>query len=138
MATWTTLRSALATKLGTVSALSVVYDHFTSNFSGFPACMFEPSADPEAFATNRDNEHVYAFDIYLIQEMKKQGRSASIGTLAAAVDAVQAALDADFMLGGACEYAEAAANDWGEVELPDGPIKYARILYKCHSIVAAF
>jgi len=134
MSNFASIRAALTTKLQGISQIQAVYDSFTANFSGFPAVMFEPSGDPSVFGSNRDNEHIYSFDLYVIQELTTQGRSTSIGSLSDAVDAVVAALEADPSLSGACMYCETMASSWDEVALPDGPIKYARIIVKCHVV----
>ena len=134
MSNFASLRTAITTKLQGISALQAVYDSFTANFSGFPAAMFEPAADPSVFADNRDNEHIYSFDLFLVQELNTQGRSTSIGTLVTAVDAVVAAFEGDDSLGGACLYSETMASGWDEVTLSDGPVKYAKITIKCHTI----
>lgn len=133
-----TLRTAIKNKLDTVSQLQAVYDYFTSDVSGFPVAMFEPTQDPSKIATNRENEHAYTFDIFILQEIQNIGRDEAIRILGGAVDAVVAAFDADPDLGANATMVEAAPTEWGEDSVGTGLVKWARVTITVYQISTAF
>lgn len=135
---WTSVRTAIKTKLDTLTGsgqlLGMVADEFTTNITSYPACMFEPSADPSAFFTNVENMHVYTYEIVILQETESLtiGRSEAIRKLGNAVDAVVAAFDNYQTLGGACDYTEAVTGEWFTANAGNGVLVGARITLKCH------
>lgn len=133
---WTSIRAAVKTKLESISEIAFVADTFTQELTSFPAAIFEPSQDPSKFATNKDNEHVYTFDIFVIQEIENKGRAEAVRILSAAVDAVVSAFDADLDIGGSCHYAEAMAGEWGTDSMGQGMVKWARLTVKAHVLAA--
>lgn len=125
------LRTAIETKLNTVTELAVVKDIHTGKLSGFPAATFEPSGHENEYYTNADNLRGYAFDIIIHQEMENAGRDTAVGILAASVDAVVTAFDTDYNLGGACDFCLALPSAWGEYTGENGAVKYATLTIIC-------
>jgi hypothetical protein len=129
------LLSAIGSKLNTLTGsgklLQVVYQQHTTDFSGFPAATYEPSGNTSDFYTNTDNLRAYAFDIYIHQEIANAGRANAVNILAAAVDAVIAAFDADYNLGGACDFVLACPSDVQTYVGANGEAMYAKITLVC-------
>jgi len=125
------LRSAINSKLSGITQLQVVYQIHTSDLSGFPAATFEPAGNDSDFYTNTDNLRGYAFDIIVHQEVENAGRGNAVSILAAAVDAIISAFDADYNLGGTCDYSLALPSSFGEYTGAQGAVKYAKLTIKC-------
>ena len=133
---WVTLRTAIKTKLDTLSGLGTISDYFHSNITSYPAVMFEPTDDPSVFFTNTENEHVYTYDIIIIQECESTGtgRQTAIRILGNAIDTVVNAFDSYQTLGGTCEYTEAMTSAWNTANTANGIVVYAKIVLKCHKL----
>ena len=133
---WITLRTAIKTKLDTLTGLGQISDYFHSNITSYPAVMFEPSDDPSGFFTNTENEHVYTYDLFVIQECESTatGRQAAIRILGNAIDTVVNAFDSYQTLGGACEYTEPMVSSWNTANTANGIVVYGRITLKCHKL----
>lgn len=134
---WITLRTAIKTKLDTLTGIGMVSDYFHSNITSYPAVMFEPSSDPSVAFTNTENEHVYVYEIIVIQEFESTGtgRSAAIRILGNAVDTVVTGFDNYQTLGGACEYTEATTAAWDTANTANGMVVFCRITLKCHKLI---
>ena len=139
MPSFTSLRTAIKAKLdtltGTGQPLKQVKDSHDENFTGFPVATFEPSGHENNFYLNTDNQRAYAFDIIVWQEMPSGGRNNAITVLAAAVDAIVSAFDADYSLGGACDFCVPIPSAWGDVVIGNSSFKYAKMSIVCKSEV---
>jgi len=83
------IKTILDTLTGTGQPLSIVYDYPTSDISGFPAVMFNPSSFENEFMSVSENKLGYSFDIFVICETKVAGKQTAFNTiLANAVDKV--------------------------------------------------
>jgi len=129
---WSTLRPAILSILQGIDQFAFVDDKYTLSVTGFPAAMFEPSADPADFSTNQSDLHEYTYTIYLVQEMEKGGRNEAIRILSNSVDAVTYAFLNDDSLGGACLYSRPLPSEWGETTMGEGMVKYAKLTLKCY------
>lgn len=130
------LRTYLLTKLTAISSLQNVDDHHKTITSGFPACTFEPSQNENDYLTNAENIRKYGFQIIVHQEVSSGGTDNAVGVLAAAVDAIITALDADFTLGATCDFAYATPSKWGRYLSGNATILYAEINLVCVSSAA--
>lgn len=133
---WITLRTAIKTKLDTLSGLGMIDDKYHDNITGYPAVMFEPGEDANHFYTNVENEHIYTFELFVVQEMESSsiGRDEAIRILGGAIDTVVNAFDSYQTIGGNCDWSEAAVTDTGESSIGSGMAKWARITLKCHKL----
>lgn len=132
---WTTLRTAIESKLNTLDKLGTVKDYHTDSLDSFPAATFEPSGNSNNFITNTDNFRGYAFDIVIHQEMGNIGQDEALRILAAAVDQVIEAFDQDFQLGGASDFNLPLPSSWGEYTSGSGVVKYAQLTLVCNKEV---
>lgn len=129
----TAISAKLATLTGTGKVLSQVYDYHETAPAGFPAATFEPSSLSNIAYTNTDNLRGHAFDIILYQEFSTMTRSAALGILRRAVDAVVAAFDADASLSGACDYTLPIPGNFGFMEGANGSILWATLTLVCYA-----
>lgn len=94
------LRTAIATKLGTVSKIAKVYRNSPEPeyIEQFPAAVVVPSGNISGYETNVDNERVYGFTVSLVVNLK--GRTLANAELAMEdlVDDVINAFDNDEFL----------------------------------------
>ncbi len=130
------MRTAISSRLTTISGLGMTDNKYHHNFTGFPAVMFEPSSDPNTFYTHNENEHIYTFDLFVVQEMESTstGRAEAIRLLGIAVDAVTDSFDSYQTLGGVCDFTEAIPAEWGTATIGDGMVMFAHLTLKCHKL----
>lgn len=132
---WASLRAAINTKLNTLvgsgQPLAQVKSDHDENFTGFPAVTFEPSNLENVFYTTTENLRSYGFDIIVWQEMEAGGRNNAVTVLINAVDAIIAAFDTDYNLGGACDFAQPMPSSFGTVVIGNASFLYAKIVYVC-------
>jgi hypothetical protein len=129
---WHTIRPQIKAVLDTVTELAFVKASYTQDVTGFPAAMFEASSDSPSFETNREDVHVYAFDIIIIQEMEQLGRDEGERVLGAAVDAVTYAFLNNDTINGTCLWCEPIPSAWTSGAIGEGAVKWARLTLKCH------
>ncbi len=134
MATYTSIRSAISTKLATVTELFEVFDYDHINFDGYPTATFEPFNNEDIFFTDKDNERKYQYRIILHQEMESGGRQNAIDILVEAVDAVITAFDEDPTLGGVVKACDPITTLWGQDTLGDGAMKIVEIQVVCKDL----
>lgn len=140
MASFDSLHQAIVAKLQTLTGsgqlLSQVYAYHETAPAGFPAASVEPSGHANVFFTSADNLRSYTFDIVIQQEFGGAvTREAAVGYLRAAVDAVIAAFDADYNLGGACDYTNPIPSDWGTFTGANGTVLWASMSLVCNAEV---
>jgi len=139
-ASFSTLHTAIKAKLDTLSGsgqpLAVVYGYHEASPSGYPAASVEMSTLGNDFFTTKDNLRAYAFDIFIYQEFSTIGRESAVGILMDVVDAVVAAFDGDFSLGGACDYCKPIPMQSGYAEGADGSILWAQMTLACYAEIS--
>ncbi len=133
---WSTLSSTIKAKLQTISGLGMVSDDYRVDITSYPAVLFQGSNDPSSFITNTENEHVYTFDLFIVQECESTGtgHSAALTIVYNAIDAVVNAFDSYQTLGGACEYTEAMTSVIDEINTSNGLMVFGRVTLKCHKL----
>jgi hypothetical protein len=132
--TWASLRTAIASKLATITQLKGYTNyHAEGGFSGFPFVTFEPSSSDNTMFTNTDNLRGYSWDLYVFQEIENCGRAAAVGYLINAVDAIIAAFDSDPTLSGACHYCIPVPTYFSEIVIGSATMKYAKLTLVCHA-----
>jgi hypothetical protein len=124
---FTSLRTAIMTKLGTITQLAFVDDKHHTDITGYPAATFEPVKLENEFYTSSDNKRLYQFTILVHQEMDTIGRDEAIRILDATVDAIKSAFDTDYTLGGVVDYMDPITVDFGEYEEGNASVKVAII-----------
>lgn len=120
-------RTAISTKLGTITELAFVDDKHHTDITGYPAATFEPVRLENEFYTSSDNKRLYQFTILVHQEMDTIGRDEAIRILDATVDAIKSAFDTDYTLGGVVDYMDPITVDFGEYEEGNASVKVAII-----------
>ena len=134
MSDFAAIRTAISTKLNTVTEFYAVLDHHTMSFDGFPTATFEPFANEDLFYTNKDNLRNYDFKVVLHQEMESAGRDNSIDILCPLTDAVIAAFDTDPTLGGVVKNCFPIRTFWTQYSGGGGAIKAVEITIRCFDL----
>lgn len=129
---FTTLKTAIKTKLDSVAELQNAYDYHATDLTGFPCATFEPSGNENVIFTNTDNYRSYAFDLVIYQEFDKTTRQNAVNILAQAVDAVISAFDSDITLGGVCDLLTPLPSSWGVITDSGGSSLFAQIQIVCN------
>jgi len=127
------IRTAISTKLNTVTQLAFVDDKHHTDMTGYPAATFEPVRLDNEFYTSSDNKRAYQFTILIHQEIDTIGRDEAVRILDAAVDAVKSAFDTDYTLGGVVDYMEAITVDFSEYVEGNASTKVAILKLVCVS-----
>ena len=96
------LRASIKTKLQGLSAIQVVYDYPTEDFTGYPAAMVRSVGNESKYSTTKDNERHYVFEIFVIQESESdlKNRRKARQIIESAADDVMNAFDRDEYLSG--------------------------------------
>jgi len=134
MSDYVSIRTAIASKLATVTEFYDVIDFHTMNFNGYPAATFEPAGNEDLFATTKDNLRNYDYRVVLHQEMEHGGRDNAINILCPLADAVITAFDTDPTLGGVVKYCLPVRTFWSEYTGGDGAIKAVEITLRCFDL----
>lgn len=120
-------RTAISTKLNTITQLAFVDDKHHTDITGYPAATFEPVRLDNEFYTSSDNKRKYQFTVIVHQEINTIGRDEAIRILDATVDAIKSTFDTDYTLGGAVDYMDPITVDFGEYEEGNASVKVAII-----------
>ena len=120
-------RTAISTKLNTITQLAFVDDKHHTDITGYPAATFEPVRLDNEFYTSSDNKRKYQFTVIVHQELNTIGRDEAIRILDTTVDAIKSAFDTDYTLGGAVDYIDPITVDFGEYEEGNASVKVAII-----------
>lgn len=132
-----TLRTAIEAKLNTLTGswqpLAVVFDHHTLENDGqYPYVTFEPSVLTWDYLDTCNNSRSYEFDIYLYQEITKNGRDVALWILLNAFKDIINAFDQDYTLWGASNmWVNAAQWEFWQLLLWDGKTLFANIKIVC-------
>lgn len=128
---YATIRPAIKTLLDGLSTLSTVYDYHILDVDGYPAATFEPSDLFNDSIDFSDNIRDYQFRIHLHQEVEVIGRDEAVRILAAAVDELINAFDADPQLSGNCDLMVTSPGQWGTYEKGQGSVLFATVTVSC-------
>ncbi len=133
MSTFTSLRSAITTLLGTVSELFEAFDFHTMSFTGYPVATFEPLANGNIVAENVNNERRHIFQIILHQEMESGGRDNAVTILTLVADAIITAFEEDPTLSNAADFCTPTIGEFTDYTGGDGAILALTITLTCVS-----
>lgn len=128
---FTTIRPALKTLLDAQSTLSFVYDYHRVDGEGFPYATFEPSDLASNAIDFSDQLREYNFTVVIHQEMENKGRDEAVRILAAAVDQVVGALEADPQLATTVDLLTVQPSSWGSYDKGKGSVLYASLEINC-------
>lgn len=130
MSNFTSLSSSLATLLGTISEIEVVYEYEANAADAYPAAMIIATGNDAEYASTNSNDRWFNFTVRIIQEIPQQGSAEAERILKAAVDNTITAIDNDFSLGGSVQMVEAVTSSWGRDDREAGIIRFADLLVR--------
>lgn len=132
---WTSIRPVIKTTLEGVSNLAFVDDKHHSDLTGFPAATFELDREENNFLTNAENLRKVTVKIILHQEISVAGRDEAERILGAAMDAVVAAFEASYSLGGTVDYCTPMSGNKGVYQSGSASILYNELSIDCFESV---
>lgn len=145
--TYKVIRDFILAKLGTITKLAEVSGAPELAFSSYPSAIIVPSEGSSDYETNAEHERIYAFDIIVYDESKKQGTSAALASVMDAVDDVLDAFAGDqfFLSPSAISLPNGAqfinsspvAAGWGNVNAADKELLGAVVKLRCRVIVSS-
>lgn len=94
----TKLNELLSTLVGTDKPLVALYDYHTFESPWYPYASFEPTAYSGEILDTCNNMRPITFDLYIYQEIIKNGRSTALDILVKSNDKVINLLDKNFTL----------------------------------------
>ena len=120
-----TIRTNLKTvvsNLVTGSTVSVVYDYFEPNVSGFPAIVFDITNNTDDYLTNKENLLKITFSAYIIVEIFQNEVEDATRLLDTVTDAliVELRKEANISLSGAVDWISPVVGPRTQVETPSG------------------
>ena len=93
----------------------------TTSFLGYPAAVILPSnSNPGNFATVKQNERFYEFDI-IIYYQAETGQDTDWRNMRQLMDYTMNALDKTIDLGGLCDFLTPTVGGWGVDQTASGP-----------------
>jgi hypothetical protein len=120
-----TIRSNLKTvisNLVTSTTVSVVYDYFEPNVSGYPAIVFDITNNTDDYLTNKENLLKITFSAYIIVEIFENGVEDATKLLDTVTDALIVELrdEDNLSLSGAVDWISPVVGPRQQVETPRG------------------
>jgi len=108
--------------LVTSSTVSVVYDYYEPNVSGYPAVMFDITDNSDSFLTNQENLIKITFTAYILVEIYQDGLSDAKTLLDGVTDDLIAELRklSNMTLGGTVDWVSPAIGPRSQIETPRG------------------
>lgn len=108
--------------LVTSSTVSVVYDYYEPDVSGYPAIVFDISGQSDSFLTNRENLLKITFTAYLVVEIYKNDIEGATDLLDTVTDAliVEIRKESNLSLSGTVDWISPAIGPRLQVETPRG------------------
>jgi len=94
------IRNAIKAKLLDVDSIQQVIDFPSNTFTGYPAAMVTTSRSEAEFNTTQEDERIYVFTIYIMQEVAVLKEQKSRRVIEGVVDDVLDAFDNDQLLDG--------------------------------------
>ena len=118
-----TIRSNLATLLGTITSLAYVYTSREPNVEGYPSAILDLTDLKNEPLTNIENLHQGVFKIFLIQELVVEGGAVNSNQILDGVtqDVVAKLEDrANIGLSGSVDWIEPVVGKREEIQTPQG------------------
>jgi hypothetical protein len=102
--------------------VSVVYDYYEPNLSGYPAIAFDISNQSDSFLTNRENLLKITFTSYIIVEVYKNQIENATDLLDTVTDALITELrkEANLSLSGTVDWISPVIGERLQIETPSG------------------
>ena len=94
------IREKIKAKLQANSKIQEVQDFPSQEFGGFPVAIVKSTRNEGAFETTKENERIYVFTVYLMQDIKSQGMHKARRIIEGVVDSVMDDFDQDQTLSG--------------------------------------
>ena len=117
----TNLKSVVS-NLVSSSTVSVVYDYYEPNVSGYPAIVFDISNQTDAFLTNRENILKITFTAYVIVEVYQNGIEDATDLLDSVSDSLITELrkENNLTLSGTIDWISPVVGPRSQIETPNG------------------
>lgn len=108
--------------LVTGTTVSVVYDYFEPNVSGYPAIVFDITNNTDEYLTNKENLLKITFSAYIIVEIYENGVEDATRLLDTVTDAliVELRKEANISLSGAVDWISPVVGPRQQVETTRG------------------
>lgn len=113
---------AVVSNLVTSSTVSVVYDYFEPNVSGYPAIVFDITNNTDDYLTNKENMLRITFSAYVIVEIFQNEVEDATRLLDTVTDALITELrdEDNISLSGAVDWISPVVGPRQQVETPSG------------------
>lgn len=132
----TKVEAKLQTLTGSGQPVSVVYDHYTTNISGYPCVMHEPGTIIPNVEDTANNIRAYVIEVLIVQEISNTSRQTALGRMVTITDAILDMFDQDFTLTGTCRGGiEAVPAEFGQADMEDGPVLFNTIRIACRDLI---
>lgn len=117
----TNLKSVIS-NLVTSTTVSVVYDYFEPNVSGYPAIVFDITNNTDSFLTNRENLLKITFSAYVIVEIFQNDVEDATRLLDTVTDSliVELRKENNLSLSGSIDWISPVVGPRQQVETPSG------------------
>lgn len=104
------------------SVVSVVYDYYQPNVSGYPAVVFDITNNSDAFLTNKENMLRITFSAYVLVEIRQNGIEDATDLLDTVTDAliVELRKESNMSLSGEVDWISPTVGPRQQVETPNG------------------
>jgi hypothetical protein len=115
------LKSVIS-NLVTGSSVSVVYDYFEPNVSGYPAIIFDITNNSDAFLTNKENLLKITFTAYILVEIYNNGIEDATDLLDSVSDLLIEELrkESNMTLSGQADWISPVIGARSQIETPRG------------------
>jgi hypothetical protein len=112
----------VVSNLVTASVVSVVYDFFKPDVSGYPAVVFDITNNSDAFLTNKENLLKITFSAYILVEIYNNGIEDATRLLDTVTDAliVELRKESNLSLSGSVDWISPAIGPRTQIETPNG------------------
>lgn len=109
-------------QLVTDAKVSVIYDYYEPNLSGYPAIIFDITNNADSFLTNTENLVRITFSAYVIVEIKSDGQNEAKNILDDVTDSliIELRKDSNLSLNGTVDWVEPAIGPRERIETPNG------------------
>ena len=135
MASLSSLRDSIKTKLDTLTSVQSVHDYLKLDREWFPVVMFEPDLVESNYLDSCNNQRNYVFDIYLMQEMEHRTREQALEALIPIFDEILNLFDDDYTLWGLCDWwIEAVGGNFEAFETHNWPVLSCVIRLTCKTL----
>ncbi len=131
------VRSALKTLLTTLTGanqkISFVYDYSNPKIEGYPAIIFDVTAEDAQMLDDSNNVRAITFTLWVVNEVAVEGQSGAKDLLDAAVKDVINTLElkSNDTLSGNVDWIMPVIGKRQQVQSPEGLVMYQEIILKC-------